>query len=103
MEVSVEDVVDVFPRPLLDEERKRLAALITQAYELIELEFARRGRDFRQEVAHSRLLQLAVKQAVRAMVSQAVLIGGNVGVASVSSTTGPVSYTHLTLPTTPYV
>ena len=91
MEVSVEDVVDVFPRPLLDEERKRLAALITQAYELIELEFARRGRDFRQEVANSRLLQLAVKQAVRVMVSQAVLVGDNVGRASVSSTTGPQS------------
>ena len=91
MEVSVEDVVDVFPRPLLDEERDRVAALIRQSYELIELEFARRGRDFHREVASSRLLQLAVKQAVRVMVSQAVLIGGNVGVASVSSTTGQES------------
>ncbi|AIJ33459.1 Phage protein Gp19/Gp15/Gp42 [Corynebacterium imitans] len=88
MNISVDDVADVFPRPLLDEERERAKALINQAFELIELEFARRGRDFQQEVASSRWLQLAAKQAVRAMVFQAVLIGDNVGVASVSSSTG---------------
>lgn len=88
MEITVDDVAGVFPRPLLDEERTRMEKLIEQSLELIELEFARRGRDFNREVASSRLLQLAAKQAVRAMVSQAVLIGDNVGVASVSSTTG---------------
>lgn len=91
MEITVDDVAGVFPRPLLDEERTRMSALIEQSLELIELEFARRGRDFNREVASSRLLQLAVKQAVRAMVSQAVLVGSNVGVASASSTTGPQS------------
>lgn len=91
MNISVDDVADVFPRPLLDEERSRVDALIEQSYELIELEFARRGRDFQSEVAGSRWLQLAAKQAVRAMVFQAVLIGDNVGVASASSTTGQES------------
>ncbi|MGV3159855.1 Gp19/Gp15/Gp42 family protein [Corynebacterium sp. 32222D000AT] len=91
MNISVDDVADVFPRPLLDEERSRVEALIDQSYELIELEFARRGRDFQHEVAGSRWLQLAAKQAVRIMVSQAVLIGDNVGRSSVSSTTGPQS------------
>ena len=66
MNISVDDVADVFPRPLLDEERSRVGALIEQSYELIELEFARRGRDFQSEVADSRWLQLAAKQAVRA-------------------------------------
>lgn len=91
MEITVDDVAGVFPRSLLDEERARMQNLIEQSLELIELEFARRGRDFNREVTSSRLLQLAAKQAVRAMVSQAVLIGGNVGVASASSTTGPQS------------
>lgn len=91
MEITVDDVAGVFPRPLLDEERTRMATLIEQSLELIELEFAKRGRDFTHEVASSRLLQLAAKQAVRAMVSQAVLIGDNVGVSSASSTTGPQS------------
>ncbi|WP_165164914.1 Gp19/Gp15/Gp42 family protein [Corynebacterium qintianiae] len=91
VQITVDDVVDVFPRPLLDEERTRMAALIAQALELIELEFLRRGRDFQAEYTLSRWLQLATKQAVRAMVFQAVLVGDNIGVASVSSTTGPQS------------
>lgn len=91
MNIAVEDVTEVFPRPLLEEEETRVAALITQSLELIDLEFARRSRVLAVEVVKFPWLQTAVKQAVRVMVSQAVLIGDNVGRASAASTTGPQS------------
>lgn len=91
MVISVDDIVSIFPRPLVDEEQQRAHALIEQALELIALEFARRGRDFDYEVEASRWLPLAVKQAVRMMVTQAIIVGEDVGRASVSSTTGPQS------------
>ncbi|WP_018024089.1 Gp19/Gp15/Gp42 family protein [Corynebacterium ulceribovis] len=91
MEVTASDVESVFPRPLLDEERERMSALISQSLELITLEFARRGRDFAAELQHVPWLPMAVRQAVRIMVSQAVLVGENVGRMSVASTTGQES------------
>lgn len=91
MNISVDDLIGVFPRALTDEEKKRAEALIVQALTLIELEFARRGRDLPSELGSTSWLSLAVKHAVLIMVSQAVLVGENIGRASVSSTTGPQS------------
>lgn len=91
MEVTVDDILSVFPRPLTEDEQKRAQGLIAQALELIVMEFARRGRDLTAEIATEPWRAVAVKQAVRIMVSQAVLIGDNVGRASASSTTGPQS------------
>ena len=91
MEVTVDDILSVFPRPLTADERKRAEGLIAQALELIVMEFARRGRDLTSEIEAEPWRAVAVKQAGRIMVSQAVLIGDNVGRASASSTTGPQS------------
>lgn len=91
MEIIVEDISSVFPRPLEEDEQERAEALIKQAVELIAFEFARRGRDLAEEVETTPWLQVAVLQAVRIMVSRAVLIGENVGHASASSTSGPQS------------
>ena len=91
MAVTMQDIEAVFPRPLLAEEKGRAESLIEQALELVELEFARRGRSLEESIERSPWVALAVKQAVRVMVSQAVLVGDNVGQASASSTTGPQS------------
>ncbi|WP_232621822.1 Gp19/Gp15/Gp42 family protein [Corynebacterium glucuronolyticum] len=91
VEITVEDISSVFPRPLEEDEQERAEALIKQAVELIAFEFARRGRDLAEEVETTPWLQVAVLQAVRIMVSRAVLIGENVGRASASSTSGPQS------------
>lgn len=89
--VTVDDVVRIFPRPLTGEEHERAEFLIEQALELIEMEFARRGRILGAEFTTSSWLPIAVKQAVRRMVGAAILVGEDVGRASVSSTTGPQS------------
>lgn len=91
MIVTAHDVAAVFPRELNDEETQRVEALIEQSLDLVGLEFARRGRDFAAEVQHTSWLAVAVKHAVRMMVSRAVLIGDSVGMQSASSTTGPQS------------
>ena len=89
--INVDDVAAVVPRDLLDEERDRMRSLITQALELIDMEFARRGRNLEYELEGTPWMAVAVKQAVREMVGQAVIVGDNVGRSSVSSTTGPQS------------
>lgn len=91
MEITVDDVANVLPRALTEGERERAEALIEQAVALISLEFARRGRSLVGELESVEWLPAAVLQAVRVMVSQAVLVGEDVGRASVSSTTGPQS------------
>lgn len=91
MTVTVDDVVEVFPRPLTPGEMVRAEALVTHSRELIGMEFARRGRDLDAELVARPWLAVAVKQAVLQMVSQAVLVGEDTGRASVSSTTGPQS------------
>lgn len=89
--LTVDDVMSVFPRPLVDDELGRAENLVHAAVELIEEEFLRRGRDYHAEAEGSRLLQLTVKRVVREMITSAIIVGDNIGVASVSSTTGPES------------
>ena len=79
--VTAQDVIDIFPRVLMPEEQARLEKLVAQALELVELEFARRGRILDREVEVYPWLALAVKHAVRVMVTRAVLVGDNVGLA----------------------
>lgn len=93
MTVTVADVVEIFPRPLTEFEMTLAGNLVKQSLELIVMEFARRGRDLSLELVASTWLIIAVKQAVREMVSKAVIVGENVGRASASSTTGPQSDT----------
>lgn len=91
MDFTIQDLEGVFPRPLMDDERERVQNLINRALELIWMEFARRGRDFDKELKESQWLRIAARHAVVMMVSQAVLVGENIGAASASSTTGPQS------------
>ena len=86
--VTVEDIEKRLPRPLTAPERQRVGVLIEDAVEIIELEFARRGRVLGAEMRESPWLAAAVKRVVRQMVSAPVLVGVNVGVRSVSSQTG---------------
>lgn len=89
MLVDAQYVADRLPRPLTDEEDKRLEFLVQDAVDLIEVAFARQGRDFYAELSATPWLEAAARRAVLEMVSAAVMVGSNVGMRSASSTTGP--------------
>ncbi|WP_288833674.1 Gp19/Gp15/Gp42 family protein [uncultured Corynebacterium sp.] len=89
--VEPEFVAERIPRPLDADELKRLRVLVGDAVDEIEIAFARAGRDFQSEVELVPWLRVAARRVVLEMVSAAVLVGGNAGVRSVSSTTGPQS------------
>lgn len=89
--ITTDEVAGILPRTLTDDETTRMGKLIERAVELIDMEFGRRGRDLEAEIAAKTWIATAVKQAVLVMVSKAVLIGEDIGRASVSSTTGPQS------------
>lgn len=91
LEIDVEYVAARLPRELSTAEMKRLEVLIDDAVELINMEFARAGRDFDSELATSPWLESAARRAVLEMVSAATLVGSHTGVRSLSSTTGPQS------------
>lgn len=89
--ITTDEVAGILPRVLTDEEQTRMSNLIGRSVEIITMEFGRRGRDLEAEIVAKPWLATAVKQAVLVMVSKAVLIGEDIGRASVSSTTGPQS------------
>lgn len=84
-------VADRLPRELTDAETKRLQVLIDDAVELIDVAFMQAGRDFDAELVTVPWLESAARRAVLEMVSAATLVGGNAGMRSISSTTGPQS------------
>lgn len=84
-------VADRLPRELTDAEAKRLQVLIDDAVELIDVAFMQAGRDFDTELVTVPWLGSAARRAVLEMVSAATLVGGNAGMRSISSTTGPQS------------
>jgi Phage protein Gp19/Gp15/Gp42. len=94
--ITVEDVLARLPADILpvtelerELEGERIAVLISDADELIREAFDRLGRDLDAETAAKKWLSTAVPRVIREMVSAAIVIGGNVNVASTSSTTGP--------------
>lgn len=94
MLVTAEDVMKLLPTqvlPLSPDDEARLEALIANAEEHVRMAFMRAGRDFDAELAVVPWLKFAAAEAVREMVSAAVLVGGNAGVRSVSSATGQES------------
>lgn len=91
MDIDIQGIVDRFPRPLDDWERKRLSLLAQDSLDLIRVEFARRGRDFDSEVVSKPWLAIVAARVVREMVSASILVGTNVGVRSASSQTGDES------------
>lgn len=84
-------VADRLPRELTDAETKRLHVLIDDAVELIDVAFMQAGRDFDAELVTVPWLESAARRAVLEMASAATLVGGNAGMRSISSTTGPQS------------
>lgn len=91
MEIDLEGLKARFPRPLLPDEETRLKLLADDALDEIRMAFLKRGRDLDVELATVPWLPIAVAKAVRHMVNAAILVGGNVGVRSVSSATGQES------------
>lgn len=90
-EITVDDIASRLPVELDEAQLPRVAQLIVDAVALIEERFARAGRDFHSELVSVAWLDNAARRVVREMVSAAVMIGGNAGVRSVASTTGPQS------------
>lgn len=94
--VTATEVISRLPSsalPIDPHEAGRLNLLLIDAEEKIEVEFAREGRDFRQELTTVSWLRVAAASVVREMVAAAIIIGPNVGVRSASSTTGAQSDT----------
>lgn len=91
LNINTAYVVDRLPRELTDAETKRLQVLIDDAVELIDVAFMQAGRDFDAELVTVPWLESAARRAVLEMVSAATLVGGNAGMRSISSTTGPQS------------
>ena len=91
MEISVSEIESRLPRPLSEDERPRMEALIDDAVEYLEVEFQKCGRTLAGALERTPWLEAVVRRVVREMVSAAVLVGPNVGVRSASSTTGPQS------------
>lgn len=89
--ITAQEIAGALPIDLTEDQHAKLGVLIELAEEEITLAFARRGRNFQNEVAGSEWLELAARRAVREMVAAAVIVGPNAGVRSVSSTTGPQS------------
>lgn len=89
--ITASDLAALLPRPMGTEEVERADALITLAYEQIRRAFLKQGRDFDTEVTQSQWLGAEADDIVRELVAQAVLIGVNVNVQSVTSTSGPTS------------
>ena len=91
MLVTFDDLASRLPVTLAVDEAARVEILLEDAEEIVRDAFARVGRDFDAEVAATPWLRNAARRVVRDMVAAAVLIGGNVGQSSVSSTTGAES------------
>ncbi|WP_284784619.1 Gp19/Gp15/Gp42 family protein [Corynebacterium rhinophilum] len=91
LNIDTDYVADRLPRELTDAETKRLQVLIDDAVELIDVAFMQTGRDFDAELVTVPWLESAARRAVLEMVSAATLVGGNAGMRSISSTTGPQS------------
>lgn len=87
----ISQIETLFPRALEPEETVRAQALVKRAYDLIDLEFMRRGRSLEAELLSRRDVEISVGQAILEMVSRAILVGDSEGQASVSSTTGQES------------
>lgn len=90
-EEYLEQVEALFPRPLEPDETTRAEALVQRAFDLIDLEFMRHGRNLDTELLVRRDVKISVGQAITEMVSRAILVGESEGRASVTSTTGQES------------
>ena len=100
-QVTAQDIGARLKLRFFDEDLAQVELLLADAVELVTDEFARAGRDLDREVAAAPWLGNAVRRAIREMVAAAITVGGNAGVRSTSSTTGPqadsITYTDSAL------
>ena len=90
MLVELDDVASRLHIALSPDEADRVSILIGDAEEIVRDAFARDGRDFDVE-SRVEWVANAARRVIRDMVSAAVIVGPNIGAASVSSTTGAES------------
>jgi len=69
----------------------QVETLVADAEEAIDVAFMKEERSWKQELVTVPWLEAESKRVIRQMVTAAVTIGPNVGVRSVSSTSGPQS------------
>lgn len=92
LNVSSTDILSRMADVMMGEdELKRVDLLIEDAVQLINTEFMMQGRDFSKELETKPWLEFRAERVVREMVTAAIVIGGNAGVRTVSSTTGSQS------------
>lgn len=91
MLVSAKDVAARMPRMLDPEEHQRLELFLQDAEDYIRNEFLKRGRDFDAELVSVPWLRFSATRVIREMVAAAIMVGGNTGVRTLTSTTGPQS------------
>lgn len=94
MLVSFTDFEKRYPRPLVGAEESRAEQLLEDAEEMIEVEFARVGRDFRGELTVLPWVASTAKRVIREMVSAAMLVGEDAGRRSSSVAAGQVSESY---------
>nr|DAD68523.1 MAG TPA: head to tail adaptor [Siphoviridae sp. ct3CA7] len=73
------------------EEHQRLELFLQDAEDYIRNEFLKRGRDFDAELVSVPWLRFSATRVIREMVAAAIMVGGNTGVRTLTSTTGPQS------------
>lgn len=91
MNIEVTDIETRLPRPLEEHEKTRVAQLIEDSLELINIEFGRRGKNFAASMSAQPWLASAARFVVLDMVSAAVIMGNHIGMTNAASTTGVVS------------
>lgn len=100
-QVTAQDIGARLKVTFMGQDLNQVNVLIGDSAELVNDAFARAGRDLDREVAETPWLGNSVRRVIREMVSAAITVGGNAGVRSVSSTTGPeadsITYTDSAL------
>lgn len=88
---EIEDRLDSSVLPLSTHDQARVVLFIADAESKIRDEFEKEFRDLDSEVITTPWLSREVSRVVREMAMASVIIGPNVGLKSVTSTTGPQS------------
>lgn len=91
MLVTLTDLAARLPVDLTESQSTQVETLLGDAEWKVRDAFTRAGRDFDHEAETKPWLERSAQEVIRDMVAAAVIIGGNVGQASASSTTGAES------------
>lgn len=89
--VTFEEVSARLAVPLDEAQQAQVEQLIGDAIEQITVAFQKAGRDWSAELKTVPWLEAESKRVIREMVTAAVVVGPNLGLTNVSSTTGQES------------